>query len=178
MRPLRYSINVTLDGCVDHTAFQPDEELHAFHARNVAQADMLLGRVTYQMMEAGWREDAPRPVWTEPFAHAIDSARKYVVSSQLKNVDWNAELIRGDLAEAVRKLKSQSGKPLATGGVTLPTALAKLGLIDEYEFVVYPTIAGRGPTLLAGLPKQIELRQVSRREFTSGAVAMRFVPRA
>ena len=177
MRPLRYSINVTLDGCVDHTAFQPDEELHVFHAGNVARSDaLLLGRTTYQMMEAGWRGDDPRPEWTEPFARAIGSVKKYVVSSTLKSVDWNAELIRGDLAESVRKLKAQPGQGIGTGGVTLPTALAKLGLIDEYEFVVYPTIAGHGPTLLAGLPAQLDLREVGRREFKSGAVAMRFVP--
>ncbi|MCA9602821.1 MAG: dihydrofolate reductase family protein, partial [Myxococcales bacterium] len=118
MRPLRYSINVTLDGCVDHTAGLPDEDLHHHAAKNIAQADaMLLGRVTYEMMESAWREPARtgnRPAWMEewmlPFARTIDAAKKYVVSNTLERVDWNSELVRGDLESAVRELKSQPGK--------------------------------------------------------------------
>jgi len=180
MRPLRYSINVTLDGCCDHRAGFTDEELHRYWAENLAQADALLyGRVTYEMMEAGWRRPAPagaRPDWMEPFARTIDAAKKYVVSSTLDrvDVDWNAELVRGDLGQAVRELKRESGKGLSVGGVKLPLALAELGLIDEYEFVVLPRLAGHGPTLLAGLSKPIDLKLVSRREFGSGAVAMRY----
>ena len=181
MRPLRYSINVTLDGCCDHRAIVPDEEMHRHHAGNLARADALLfGRVTYEMMEAGWRRPVPagaRPAWTEPFARTIDAARKYVVSSTLNQVDWNAELVRGDLGEAVRKLKRESGKGLLTGGLTLPLALAELGLIDEYEFVVHPRLAGHGPTLFAGLSKPVDLKLVSRLELGSGAVAMRYEPR-
>ena len=182
MRPLRYSINLTLDGCCDHRAISPDEELHRHHAKNIEQADaLLLGRVTYELMEAGWREPVPagaRPDWMEPFARTIDAARKYVVSSTLDRVDWNAELVRGDLGEAVRRLKRESGKGLLTGGVTLPLALAELGLIDEYEFVVHPRLAGHGPTLFAGLSTPVDLQLVSRVELGSGAVAMRYVPRA
>ena len=181
MRPLRYSINVTLDGCCDHRVMIADEDLHRHAAENLAQADALLfGRVTYEMMEAGWRTPPPtgaRPEWMEPFARTIDAAKKYVVSSTLKQVDWNAELLRGDLASAVQQLKQQPGKGLLTGGLTLPLALAELGLIDEYEFVVHPRIAGHGPTLFAGLSKLIDLRLVSRLEFGSGAVAMRYEPR-
>ena len=180
MRPLRYSINVTLDGCCDHRAFSPDENLHRHAADNIAQADALLfGRVTYEMMEAGWRRPAPageRPGWMEPFARTIDAAKKYVVSSTLDNVDWNAELVRGDLGKAVRELKRKSGKGLLTGGVKLPLALAELGLIDEYELVVHPKLAGHGPTLLAGLSKPLALKLVSRLEFDSGTVAMRYAP--
>jgi dihydrofolate reductase len=124
MRPLRYSINVTLDGCCDHRA-----------------------------------------------------AKKYVVSSTLNRVDWNAELVRGDLGKAIQQLKRDSGKGLFVGGVKLPLALAELGLIDEYEFVVQPRLAGHGPTLFAGLSKRIDLKLVSRLEFGSGAVAMRYEPR-
>ena len=113
----------------------------------------------------------------EPFARAIGAAKKYVVSSTLDVVDWNAELVRGDLATAVQQLKSQPGKGLFTGGVTLPLALAELGLIDEYEFIVHPTIAGHGPTLFAGLSRPIRLALVSRAEFGSGAVVLRYVPR-
>ena len=112
----------------------------------------------------------------EPFARTIDAARKYVVSSTLDRVDWNAELVRGDLGKAVRQLKQQPGRGLFTGGVTLPLALAELGLIDEYEFVVHPVIAGHGPTLFAGLSKLIDLKLVSRIELSSGAVAMRYEP--
>ena len=185
MRPLRYSINVTLDGCCDHRAILADEDLHRHAVENLERADALLfGRVTYQMMEAAWRAAArtgPRPDWMAdwgmPFARTIDAAKKYVVSSTLGRVDWNAELVRGDLGKAVTELKRQPGKGLFTGGVKLPLALADLGLIDEYEFVVQPIVAGHGPTLFAGLSKPIDLKLVSRVEFGSGAVAMRYVPR-
>jgi dihydrofolate reductase len=159
----------------------PDEDLHRNAAENIAKADaLLLGRVTYEMMEAGWRSPAPtgaRPDWMEPFARTIDAAKKYVVSSTLERVDWNAELVRGDLGQAVQQLKREPGKGLLVGGVTLPLALAELGLIDEYEFVVHPRIAGHGPTLFAGLSKLIDLRLVSRLEFGSGAVVMRYEAR-
>ena len=181
MRPLRYSINVTLDGCCDHRAITPDEDLFRNAVANLEQADvLLLGRVTYEMMEAAWRPPAQtgtRPEWMEPFAQTIDAAKKYVVSSTLERVDWDAELVRGDLETAVQQLKREPGKGLFTGGVKLPLALAELGLIDEYEFVVHPRVAGHGPTLLAGLSKHVDLRLVSRVEFGSGAVAMRYEPR-
>jgi dihydrofolate reductase len=181
MRPLRYSINVTLDGCCDHRVILPYEELHRHHTENLAQADALLfGRVTYEMMEAAWRlstRTVVMPEWTEPFARTIDAAKKYVVSSTLDRVDWNAELVRGDLRRAVQQLKQEPGKGLFTGGVKLPRALAELGLIDEYEFVVHPRLAGHGPTLFTGLSKRIDLKLVSRLEFGSGAVAMRYEPR-
>ena len=181
MRPLRYSINVTLDGCCDHRAgIPPDEELHRHAVENIEHADALLfGRVTYEMMEAAWRPPGQAmPDWTKPFARTIDAAKKYVVSSTLDRVDWNAELLRGDLATAVRRLKQEPGRGLFTGGVKLPLALAELGLIDEYELVVHPRIAGHGPTLFAGLSKPIDLRLVSRLEFASGVVAMRYEPRS
>ena len=158
----------------------PDEDLHRNAVENIAQADaLLLGRVTYEMMEAAWRPPATgaRPDWMEPFARTISAAKKYVVSSTLKRVDWNAELLRGDLGTAVEQLKREAGKGLFVGGVTLPLALAELGLIDEYEFVVQPRLAGHGPTLFAGLSKHVELKLVSRLEFGSGAVAMRYEPR-
>ena len=180
MRPLRYSINVTLDGCCDHRAITPDEDLHRHHAKNLAEADALLfGRVTYEMMEAAFRPawTGEMPDWMEPFRRTIDAAKKYVVSSTLKQVDWNAELVRGDLGKAVQELKRESGKGLFVGGVKLPMALAELGLIDEYEFVVQPRLAGHGPTLFAGLSKHLDLRLVSRLEFGSGAVAMRYESR-
>ena len=159
----------------------PDEDLHRHAVENIDQADaLLLGRVTYQMMEAGWRQPVPtgaRPDWMEPFARKIDAAKKYVVSSTLDRVDWNAELVRGDLEKAVQELKREPGNGLLVGGVKLPLALAELGLIDEYEFMVQPRLAGHGPTLFAGLSKHVDLKLVGRLEFGSGAVAMRYEPR-
>src|SRR5580700_5446800 len=181
MRPLRYYINVTLDGCCDHREMFADEDLHRHAAEILDRTDALLfGRVTYEMMEAAWRPPArtgARPDWMERFARTIDAAKKYVVSSTLDRVDWNAELVRGDLRKAVQQLKREAGKGLLVGGVKLPLALAELGLIDEYEFVVQPRLAGHGPTLFAGLSKHIDLKLVSRLEFGSGAVAMRYEPR-
>jgi len=181
MRPLRYSINVTLDGCCDHREMVADEELHRHAVENLSRADALLfGRVTYEMMEAAWRlqtRTVAMPEWTEPFARTIDAAKKYVVSSTLDRVDWNAELVRGDLGKAVQQLKREPGKGLFVGGVKLALALTDLGLIDEYEFIVHPRLAGHGPTLFAGLSKRVDLKLVSRLEFGSGSVALRYEPR-
>lgn len=156
-----------------------DEELHRHAVENLEQADALLfGRVTYEMMEAAFRPPpGTRPDWTEPFARTINAARKYVVSSTLERVDWNAELLRGDLGDAVQRLKQEPGKGLFVGGMKLPLALAELGLIDEYELVVHPRLVGRGPTLFAGLSKHVDLKLVGRLELGSGAVAMRYEPR-
>ena len=155
--------------------------MHRHAVENLDQADaVLFGRVTYEMMEAGFRPTArtvARPDWMEPFARTIDAAKKYVVSSTLDRVDWNAELVRGDLGKAVQQLKQEPGKGLFLGGVKLPLALAELGLIDEYEFVVQPRIAGHGPTLFAGLSTYVDLKLVSVMKFSSGAVAMRYEPR-
>ena len=182
MQPLRYSIKITLDGCCDHRAITPDEDLFRHAVENLNRADALLfGRVTYEMMEAAFRPPArtgARPDWMEPFARTIDAAKKYVVSSTLDQVDWNAELVRGDLGKAVQQLKWESGKGLLVGGVKLPLTLADLGLIDEYEFVVHPRLAGHGPTLFTGLSKHVDLKLVSRLELGSGAVAMRYEPRS
>ncbi len=184
MRPLRYSINVTLDGCVHHEAgLPPDAESMRYWTAQMGRAGALLfGRATYEMMESAWRRpaDGAWPGWMDewevPFAEAIDKAKKYVVSSTLSGTDWNAELVRGDVGQAVRQLKQEPGGVLWVGGVTLPVALADLGLIDEYEFLVHPVLAGHGPTLLAGLRERVQLELVDRSELTSGAVAMRYRP--
>ncbi|WP_326565521.1 dihydrofolate reductase family protein [Amycolatopsis rhabdoformis] len=181
MRPLRYTINVTLDGCVDHRAGEPNIDVHRHATATLSRADALIfGRVTYQMMEEAWGPGAnvdAMPAWMLPFREVIDPAKKYVVSSTLPSVGWNAELITGDLGEAVRRLKAEPGESLYVGGVTLPLALAELGLIDEYEFMVQPSIAGHGPRLFDGLPAQLDLRLVNRQEFDSGAVALTYRPR-
>jgi len=189
MRPLLYSINVTLDGCIDHRVGAADpalleEQLRATHrhaTESMGRADTLLfGRITYQMMEEAWRLETrtmTMPDWTEPFAHTIDAMKKYVVSGTLDRVDWNADLVRGNLGEAVQKLKQQPGKAIFTGGVKLPMALAELGLIDEYEFLIQPRIAGHGPALFAGLSRYVELKLIDRKELSSGAMALRYEPR-
>ena len=184
MRPLRYSINVTLDGCCHHEAgLPPDDESMRFWTAAMERADALLfGRVTYQMMESAWRQPVTGtwPEWMGereiPFAEALHRAKKYVVSSTLEGVDWNAELVRDDVGQAVERLKAEPGEGLWVGGVTLPLTLADFGLIDEYEFVVQPVLAGHGPTLLAGLRERVELELVDRHEFRSGAVAQRYRP--
>jgi dihydrofolate reductase len=154
-----------------------DEDLHRNAMEKIAQADALLfGRVTYELMEAAWRPPASEgmPDWTKPFARTIDAAKKYVVSTTLERVDWNAELVRGDLGKAVQQLKSEPGKGLFVGGVKLAQALTELGLIDEYEFMVHPRLVGHGPTLFAGLSKYVDLKLVGRLELDSGVVAMRY----
>ncbi len=182
--PLRYSINVTLDGCCDHLAVTPSEELHRHAAAGLERSDaLLMGRVTYQMMETAWRRTPTgswpewMEPWMEPFAETIDAAPKHVVSSTLEEVDWNAELVRGDLGTAVEQLKRESDNGLSTGGVQLPLALTQLGMIDEYEFIVHPRIAGHGPTLFAGLSSYVDLEFKGSLELGSGAVAMQYVPR-
>ena len=202
MRPLRFTLNVTLDGCYDHRVGIADEDLHRHAAENLAQANALIfGRVTYEMMEAAWRPSPQTGAWPDwmepwmvPFAQKIDAAKKYVVSSTLEQVDWNAQLLRGDVGKAVQQLKQEPGKGLLVGGVQLSMALAELGLIDEYEFVVHPRLGGHGPALVAGLSNAsgvkrggrrlsgalttpIDLKLVGRRELGSGAVALRYEPR-
>ncbi len=178
MRPLRFFINLTLDGCCDHRTILPDEELHRHATGLIEQADaVLFGRATYELMEAAWRPPAPMdgmPEWTRPFARTIDRAKKYVVSSTLERVDWNAELLRGELGEAVQRLKREPGNGLFVAGIKLAHSLTELRLIDEYEFMVHPALAGHGPTLFAGLSKPVELKLVGRREFSSGATALRY----
>jgi dihydrofolate reductase len=162
-----------------------DEALHRHTAENLARADALLfGRVTYQMMEDAWRGPAQTGVtpdwmepWMLPFARTIDAAKKYVVSSTLQRVDWNAELVRGDLEKVVQQLKREPGRGLFVGGMQLALALTELGLIDEYELIVHPRLTGHGPTLFAGLSKPLDLKLVGRLELGSGAVAMRYEPR-
>jgi len=185
MRPLRYAINVTLDGCCHHEAgIAPDEESMRFWTDEMRQEDAeIYGRVTYEMMESAWRRPATgvwpdwMREWEVPFAEAIDAKKKYVVSRSLTEVDWNAELLTGDLGDAVRRLKQEPGRGLSVGGVTLPLALADLGLIDEFVFVVHPVIAGHGPTLLSGLRERTELELVDRKAFRSGLTALRYRPR-
>ncbi|MFB3978457.1 dihydrofolate reductase family protein [Microbacterium proteolyticum] len=181
-QPLRYGINVTLDGCVHHeTGLPPDAESMAFWTDELRRSDTLLyGRVTFEMMRAAWRrpESGAWPEWMGeddvPFAEVIDRMPKAVASTALDVVDWNAELLSGDVVDAVRRLKQQPGRGISLGGVMLPVALAGAGLIDEYTFVVHPVIAGRGPRLLDGVDLTLDL--IGRWEFGSGATVQRYRP--
>lgn len=179
MRPLRYSINVSLDGCVDHAAegFIADADVHDHAASGIAAADaIILGRVTYELMEF-WKDPGPDlPSDLRPFADTMNSAKKYLVSTTRRADGWNTESLDGDPVDAVRALKAEPGRGLALGGVALPTRLAAAGLIDEYEFVVHPVIVGHGVRLFDGVPAPIALEQVDVVEFASGVRAVRYVP--
>lgn len=182
MRPLRFSINLTVDGCYDHRVGLPDADTHRHAMEGIEAVDALLfGRVTYQLMETAWRPPgliAEMPDWVKPFAATIDAAKKYVVSNTLKSVDWNADLIRGDdMEKSVRELKKQPGRGIGVGGVKLAQSLTELALIDEYEILFHPRIAGHGPTLFGGLSKMVDLKLINRKEFQSGVVALTYVPK-
>jgi len=184
MRPLRYSINVTLDGCCHHEAgLPPDEESMRYWTAEMERADALLfGRVTYEMMESAWRQPTTGtwPDWMDeweiPFAETIDRAKKYVVSSTLSAVDWNGRAGARRLGASGSAAQAGARRGPVRGWRDAPLALADLGLIDEYEFLVQPVLAGHGPTLLAGLRERIQLELVDRHEFRSGAVALRYRP--
>lgn len=178
MRPLRYSINVSLDGCVDHAApeFGIDEDVHMHATRTISEPDALIfGRTTYELMEF-WRAPGDVPSWMLPFAGAIGPKKKYLVSSTRTTDDWNTENLGGDPVEAIRELKNHPGGSLLVGGVRLPLALANAGLIDEFEFVMHPVVVGHGPTLFAGLTRALRLELIGATEFASGTVARRYVP--
>lgn len=185
MGRLQYSINLTLDGCCDHRAGVPDPEMHQFWADVTSRAGALLyGRVTYEMMQEAWRPIAEsgtvpegKPDWVLPFALSIHAARKYVASTTMRGVDWNAQLIEGDLQQAVEQIKRQEEGVISLGGVNLARAIAAMGLIDDYIFVVHPRIAGHGPTLLSGLPSYLDLKLTDQRTFASGAVVLKYEAR-
>ncbi|MEV7827088.1 dihydrofolate reductase family protein [Microbacterium enclense] len=181
-QPLRYAINVTLDGCCSHEAgLPPDAESMAFWTDELRRSGTLLyGRITYELMEGAWRrlESGEWPDWMDAsevaFSEVMDPMRKVVASATLDAVDWNAELISGDVVEAVRRRKEQPGRGISLGGVNLPATLAGHGLIDEYTFVVHPVVAGRGPRLLDGVDLKLEL--LEQRAFQSGAIVQRYRP--
>ena len=176
MRPLKYSINVSLDGCASHDWADPDPEAHMHSTRVISEPDALIfGRTTYELMEF-WRDPGEIADWMVPFRDAIAEKKKYLVSGTREMREWNTENLHGDPVEAVRELKEQPGGTLLVGGVQLPTALAAAGLIDEYEFVTYPVVVGRGPTVLAGLHETLKLTLIGTTEFASGVVARRYVP--
>lgn len=178
---LTFSINVTLDGCVDHRGGIADDETHAFFTRLMDQAGaMLWGRVTYEMMESYWpavaRGDVAAPPALREWAEKLDAKPKFVVSSSRSDFQWtNSHHLTGDLASAVRKLKEQTPAGVLIGSGTLATELDRLGLIDEYVFLVHPRIAGHGPTLYqSGLPQTRRLELISSSAMACGAVALHY----
>ncbi|HYX46205.1 MAG TPA: dihydrofolate reductase family protein [Sphingomicrobium sp.] len=181
MGRLTFSINVTLDGCVDHQEGIADEETHAFFTHLMDEAGaMLWGRTTYEMMESYWpsvaRGDVEAPPAIREWAVKLEHKRKYVVSSTRKDFVWtNSHHVSGDLRTAVQGIKDANPAGVLLGSGKLATELDRLDLIDEYMFLVHPRIAGHGPTLYqGGLPSTRRLDLISAKPLRSGAVAMHY----
>ncbi|MEU8817662.1 dihydrofolate reductase family protein [Actinoplanes sp. NPDC048796] len=178
---LTFSLNVTLDGCVDHQAGIADDETHALFTRLMDEAGaMLWGRVTYEMMESYWpavaRGDVQAPPAEREWAVNLETKPKYVVSSTRTEFPWtNSHHLAGDLREGVQKLKDANPNGVLLGSGKLATELDRLDLIDEYRLLVHPRIAGHGPTLYAGgLPSTRRLELISAEPLRNGAVAMHY----
>ena len=183
MGKLTFAINVTLDGCVDHREGVADAELHEHFTRLMDGAEaMLFGRITYEMMESHWpavarNENAPAD--ERHWAQKLDRKRKYVVSRSRQDFSWeNTVHLVGDLREAIVALKAKTAGEVLVGSPTLDTQLEKLGLIDEYQLVVHPVIAGHGPTLLPGLKEPRQLELVATQRFAAGQIALHYRKKA
>ena len=183
MRKVIYAINITLDGCCDHTKMIAiDETVLEHHAHLLRDADLLVyGRKTYQLMVPYWPDVAKDPSSTKAdkeFADTFDSINKVVFSRSLDSAEGkNTRIVRTDLREEILKLKQESGKDILVGGVSIPSQLIELGLVDEYRFVVVPAIAGEGRRLMEGisLPERFQLKLVESKIFPSGCVALRYL---
>jgi dihydrofolate reductase len=182
MRKLIYAINITLDGCCDHTKMSADEEILEPFTHLLRDVDLqVFGRKTYQLMVPYWPDVAKDPSATKAdkeFARAFDSTNKVVFSRSLDSAeDKNTRIVRTDLRDEMLKLKQEQGKDILAGGVDIPSQLIKLGLVDEYRFVVQPILAGEGRRLLEGvsLQERLQLKLVESKTFKSGCVALRYV---
>ena len=182
MRNLIYAINVSLDGCCDHTKLIPDEELFDHYTQFMRDVDLqVFGRKTYQLMVPYWPEVAKDPSATradKEFARWFDSTNKIVFSRSLDSAeDGNTRIVRTNLQDEILKLKQEPGKNILVGGVGLPSQLIELGLVDEYRFVVGPILAGEGRRLMEGvnLPEKLQLKLVESKPFKSGCVALRYL---
>ncbi|HSB27246.1 MAG TPA: dihydrofolate reductase family protein [Pyrinomonadaceae bacterium] len=182
MRNLIFAINITLDGCVDHTKGFADEETHQYFTHVLQDADLIVyGRKTYQLMVPFWPEVAKNQSMDQAsneFALAFDSIAKLVFSRSLEKADdSNTRIVRTNLHDEILKLKQEQGKNILVGGVDIPSQLIELGLVDEYLFVVGPVIAGEGRRLLddVSLPQKLQLRLVESKVFKSGCVALRYL---
>jgi dihydrofolate reductase len=182
MRNVIFAINVTLDGCVDHTKFNPAEDLLEHYTRLLRDdaGVLVYGRKTYQLMVPYWPDIAKSQSETKAdieFAQAFDSKKLVVFSRSLDSVEGkNTRIVRTNLHDEILKLKQEPGKDILVGGVDIPSQLIKLGLVDEYRFVVMPIIAGEGRRLMEGvsLPEKLQLKLVESKTFKSGCVALRY----
>jgi dihydrofolate reductase len=181
MRNLIFAINITLDGCCDHTKMIADQELHEHYTLLLQDADLLVyGRKTYQLMVPYWpnvlKGQSPAKADYD-FARAFDSINKVVFSRSLETAEGNTRIVRADLHDEILKLKQQQGKNILAGGVSIPSQLIELGLVDECRFVVQPIVAGEGRRLMEGiaLPGKLRLKLVESKPFKSGCVALRYL---
>ena len=182
MRKLIFAINTTLDGCVDHTKGFVDEETLEYFTHLTREADLqVFGRKTYQLMVPYWPDVLKNQSGTKAeieFARAFDSVNKIVFSRSLDSVeDKNTRIVRGNLHDEILKLKQEPGENILVGGVSVPSQLIALGLVDEYRFVVGPILAGEGRRLMEGvsLPEKLQLKLVESKTFKSGCVALRYL---
>jgi dihydrofolate reductase len=182
MGKLIFATNVTLDGCCDHTKMVADEEIHEYFTNFLRQVGLLVyGRKTYQLMVPFWPDVARKQSLTKvanEFALAFDSLPKVVFSRSLASAEEKTtRIVRANLREEILKLKQEQGKDIAVGGVSIPSQLIELGLVDEYRFVVQPIVAGQGTRLLEGISLQprLQLKLVESKMFKSGSVALRYL---
>jgi len=182
MRNVIFAINITLDGCCDHTKQIADDETHEYFTHLMREVDLLMfGRITYQLMVPFWPEVAKNQSMTKAsneFARAFVSINKIVFSRSLDSPeDRNTRIVRADLRDEILRFKQEQGKNILVGGVSVPSQLMELGLVDEYRFVVGPTIAGEGRRLLEGvsLRERLQLKLVESKIFKSGCVALRYL---
>lgn len=181
MRNLVYAINLSIDGCCDHTKMIGDEEIHEYFTHLLRDADLLVyGRITYQLMVPYWPDVAKKPTnekATDEFARTFDSIKRVVFSRSLDSADENTRIVRTGLREEILRLKQEEGKNILLGGVALPSQLIELGLIDEYYFVVQPLVVGEGRRLLEGvtLPERVKLKLVDSKILKSGGVALHYL---
>lgn len=183
MRKLIYSINLTIDGCCDHTRVNASEDIHDYFAQLLREGDLLIyGRKTYELMVPFWPDIAKNKSGQtrsmNEFAEAFDSMKGIVVFSRSldKPKGKNTRIVRGNLGEEIRKLKREEGKPMLAGGVDLASQLIALDLVDEYRFVIHPVLAGEGRRLLEGiqLQERLQLKLVDTKNFRSGCVALHY----
>ena len=184
MRNVIFAINLTLDGCCDHTKHAPAEDLLE-HYTSLLRDDagvLVYGRKTYQLMVPYWpdiaKSQSEETKADREFAQTFDSIPKIVFSRTLDRVeDQNTRIVRTDLRDEILKLKQEQGKNILLGGVDIPSQLIELGLVDEFRFVIAPVIAGEGRRLLEGvnLPKKCLLKLVESKTFKSGSVALRYL---
>ena len=181
MRNVIFAINITLDGCCDHTKTIAGEELLQYYTPLLRDADLLaFGRKTYQLMVPYWPDIAKSHSETKAeneFADTFDSINKIVFSQSLESVEGNTRIVRTKLPDEILKLKQEQGKKILVGGVSVPSQLIERGLVDEYRFVVQPIIAGEGRRLLEGisLPEKLQLKLVESKIFKSGCIALRYL---